>query len=89
MIYKLMLKNTVLLLLFTMISCGNCKKKSSSEFSNQYIKTILLPLMRGFIYSIRKQLLLKLALIIMIAYLPTFKGEKNRDCYESNWYFIQ
>ena len=27
MIYKLMFKNTVLLLLFTMISCGNCKKK--------------------------------------------------------------
>lgn len=27
MIYKLMLKNTVLLLLFTIVSCGNCKKK--------------------------------------------------------------
>jgi len=27
MIYKLMLKNTVLLLLFAIVSCGNCKKK--------------------------------------------------------------
>ena len=27
MIYKLMFKNTVLLLLFTIVSCGNCKKK--------------------------------------------------------------
>jgi uncharacterized protein YbbC (DUF1343 family) len=27
MIYKLMVKNTVLLFLFTIISCGNCKKK--------------------------------------------------------------
>jgi uncharacterized protein YbbC (DUF1343 family) len=43
MIYKLMVKNTVLLFLFTIISCGNCKKiKQHSESSVQKMDSVKL-----------------------------------------------
>lgn len=71
MIYKLMLKNTVLLLLFAIVSCGNCKKKIEEREKTKDTAAIVNPNT-----SIPSEGIIKTGADNYEAYIPLLKDKK-------------
>lgn len=71
MIYKLVFKNTVLLLLFAMVSCGNCKKKIEQREKTKDTTEVVNPNT-----SVSPREIIKTGADNSQAYLPLLKDKK-------------